>query len=913
VTTTPISPPPGRTAETTRLSALIDRLEDGGGGALLVRGGTGIGKTTLLEWAASCARESGVRLLRVLGSDAERDVPYAALRRLVAPALARLDDLPPHASAAMRAVLERSDPPVPDVFATALATLELLTVAEDGPLLLVVDDAHALDGPTAQVLGFVARRLEADPVAVLLASRSPGEPFALVGLPTLTVPPLLPPDAASVLDAHHPGLHPAAREAVLHEAAGNPLALRELPTLLDDDRWPPDPGALPLDVRLERASARRLDGLDPLTLDALLVAASDTRAEIGEILVATARLAGTPVGDDALATAVTAGVVDLGADGLVRFTHPLAASALRSRAGSTRRREAHLALADVVGDPDMRLAHLSAAAIGRDDDLADRLAEQADRSRRLGVPDAAVTPLLRSARLSTDPARRADRLVEAAEIALEGGRPALAGRVLDDVACPELDRLAEIRVLRLRAQLDGSRPDPRTGIAELVALADEARGLGDGELAVSVLAVATQRCWWSYPDDATRAALVAAAHRLPLDPLDPRMLAMLAQAAPLEENAEIRRRLDRRRGMVADPDDGALLGMVNYVVADYAAASSVLAQADVGLRAQGRLASVGALQTLRAFTEVDRGAWDSAAESAVEALRLVRESGREDWLGDALIAASLLAGLLGDESGADALDAEAEWLVRDGHDTTRGMLRCARGIRAAHTGRAEEATALFRPLFDLDVPGVNPRNAFCGAIPLADAAARTGDPGTARWALGGIRTLVARAGPDVPPGLCATAAHAEAVLGPEDGADARFVAALARSDLRPFDRARLELAHARHLRADGRSSRARSALRRAHAGFEALGNGPLATVAAAELAQLGEPGVGSRHPAWQTLTAQEAQIVRLVADGLTNREIGRGLFLSHRTVGSHLYRVFPKLGITSRVELARFVLGLDAP
>ncbi|HEY2225741.1 LuxR C-terminal-related transcriptional regulator [Actinomycetospora sp.] len=877
MTTTPISPPPGRTAETTRLGTLLDHLGDGGG-ALLVRGGTGIGKSTLLEWAASSARESGVRLLRVLGSDAERDVPYAALRRLLAPALAHTDHLAPHASAAMRAVLERGDPPVPDVFATALATLELLTVAEDSPLLLVVDDAHALDGPTAQVLGFVARRLEADPVAMLLATRSPGEPFALVGLPTLTVPPLLPPDAASLLDAHHPGLHPAAREAVLHEAAGNPLALLELPTLLDDDRWPPDPGALPLDVRLERASARRLDALDPLTRAALLVAASDTRAEIAEILVAAARLTGAPVGDDALATAVTAGVIDLGTDGLVRFTHPLAASALRSQAGSTRRREAHLALAEVVGDPDMRLAHLSAATVGPDDDLADRLAEQADRSRRLGVPDAAVAPLLRSARLCSDPARRADRLIEAADIALDGGRPALAGRVLDDVGDLDLDRLAEIRVLRLRAQLDGSRPDPRTGIGELAALADEARALGDGELAVSVLGVA-----------------------------------MLAQAAPLEENAEIRRRLDRRGDTAPDPDAGALLGMVNYVVSDYAAASTVLARADVGLRAQGRLASVGALQTMRAFTEVDRGAWDNAAESAAEALRLVRESGREDWLGDALIAASLLAGLVGDEGRADTLDAEAERLVRDGHDTTRGMLRCARGMRAAHRGHAEEATVLFRPLFDLDVPGVNPRNAFCGAVPLADAAAGTGDPATAWWALARIRTLVARAGPDVPPGLRAAARHAEAVLGPEDGADARFVATLAGADLRPFDRARLELAHARHLLRDGRTGRARSALRRAHAGFEALGNGPLATVAATELARLGEAGVGSRHPAWQSLTAQEAQIARLVADGLTNREIGRRLFLSHRTVGSHLYRTFPKLGITSRVELARFVLGLDGP
>ncbi|MCD2195724.1 LuxR C-terminal-related transcriptional regulator [Actinomycetospora endophytica] len=911
MTTAPISPPPGRTAETDRLSALIDHLDDGGGGALLVRGGTGIGKTSLLAWAVGLAGGCGVRVLTMRGSDAERDVPYAALRRLVSPLMAGLDQLPPRTIGTLCAVLERGGPTVPDVFATAQATLELLTVAEDGPLLVVVDDAHALDGPTAQVLGFVARRLDADPVALLLAGRSPGEPFALAGLPTLTVPPLRPADAAALLDAHHPGLHPAAREAVLHDAAGNPLALRELPTVLGDDRWPPDPGALPLDVRLERASARRLDGLDPLTRAALLAAASDTRADTGEVLLATARLTGVAVGDDALATAVAAGVIDLDADGHVRFSHPLAASALRSQAGPTRRREVHRALAEVVGDPHVRLAHLSAAAVGPDDDLADRLAEQARRSRGLGVPDAAVMPLLRSARLCADPARRADRLLEAAEIALDGGRPALAGRVLDDVAEPAPDRLTEIRGLRLRARLDGSRPDPRTGTAELIGLADEARELGDDALAVAVLAVAAQRCWWSYPDEATRAALVAAAHRLPLDPLDPRMLAMLAQAAPLECNAEIRRRLGRRPGAAPDPESGALLGLVDYVVADYAAASAVLAQADAGLRAQGRLASVGALQTLRAFTEVDRGAWDTAAESAAEALRLVRESGREDWLGDALIAAALLADLYGDTDRAASLDAEAEELVRDGHDTTRGMLRCSRGIRAAHRGHAQEATTLLGPLFDLDVPGVNPRNAFCGAIPLADAAAHTGDPGTAWWALARIRDLVARAGPDAPPGLLAAADHAEAVLGPEDGADGRFVTALGRADLRPFDRARLELAHARRLLRDGRTGRARSALRRAHAGFEALGNGPLATVAAAELARLGEPGVGPRHPAWQRLTTQEAQIARLVADGLTNREIGGRLFLSHRTVGSHLYRMFPKLGISSRVELARFVLGLD--
>lgn len=907
-----LAPPVGRAAEARELAGVLEAAHHRGG-SLVLCGEAGIGKSTLLEWAEATWRARGRASLRCAGSDAETVVPYAGLRRLLGPLVEHVDALPPRPRALLREVVRfgltalPGAPEVPDVFAVALAALDLLTLpGVHHPLLLAVDDADVLDPPTVQVLGFVARRLESDPVVVLVAARAPGGPAGLAGLPVLDLAPLADADARRVLDRRRPDLDPTARAVVLDQAAGNPLALVTLPA--DADPHAAEP---PLRGRLERALGRRLEHLDPVSLDALLVAATDVRADVGEVLAATGLLVGRDVDEAALGPAVRSGLLTLGATGSVHLAHPLLGSALRDRAAPERRRSAHLALAAVVVAPDRRLAHRAAVAVGVDDALADELAAAAARARRLGATAAAVTPLVRSAHLTSDPARRIARLLEAADIAAAAGWRDAVSRLLDDAGALDLGRVDAIHVECLRARLQIDAPEP----AGLVALADEAASLGADDLAIAVLGVAAQRCWWTYRDRSTRRALVDAVGRLPADPLDARVLAMLVQVAPVEQSAEVRRRIERRvrrRGTTADDD--FRLGMASHVVTDYGAAARLLGRAATELRAQGRLASIAAVQTVLAFNEAERGAWGSAAEAADEAVRLARESGDDEWLGSALTAACVVAGLLGDDPGADRLDAEAEAeLTSRGNTNILAVLRHARG-RRVHRDHPERAVSLLLPLFDPTSPDFNPRHCVPSMLPLADAAARSAAPEVADAVLGAVRALVedaARADPELPPGLRTGADYAEAVLGAEHGAERRFLDAIERARPRPFDRARLELAHARWLRRHGPTAPVRRVLQRAHATFAALGTEPLATWTARALAALGD-GARRDDDLWRRLSPQEAQIARLVAEGLSNREIGQRLFLSHRTVGSHLYRIFPKLDITSRVELARLVLAPGA-
>ena len=923
--TTVPAPPVGRAAEARELAAVLDAV-DHRGGCLVLLGEAGIGKSTLLEWAVATWRARGRLPLRCGGSEAESVVPYAGLRRLLAPLVEKIESLPPRPRAVLREVVRfgMTAPPgtadVPDVFAVALAALDLLTLPGlDHPVLVAVDDVDALDEPTVQVLGFVARRLESDPVLVLIAARAPGGPGGLAGLPVLDVAPLSATDAGRVLDERRPGLDPTVRAAVLAQAAGNPLALVTLPATLEDPDGDPagaDAGTVRVQGRIERAFVQRLAQVGPVTRDALLVAASDTAADVGEVLAATGLLVGRELDEAAFGPAVHGGLVTLDPRGPVRFTHPLLAAAVRDRAGPEQRRAAHLALAAAVTAPDRRLAHRAAVTEGVDDALADELAAAAARARRLGAAGSAVTPLVRSARLTSDPSRRVARLLEAADLAAADGRREAASRLLEEAGALDLDRVAAIQLERVRAQLDVDDPGGR-GTARLVALADEARTLGADELAISLLAIAAQRCWWSAPDRPTRRALVAAVRRLPTGPSDPRVLAMLVQAAPMEQSAEVRRRVERRfphGGPTADDD--FRLGMAAHVATDYGPASRLLGQAALGFRAQGRMSSVAAAQTVLAFNEVERGAWGSASEAADEAVRLAREAGNDEWLGSALTAAAIVAGLRGDDARVDRLDAEAEAeLTSRGNTNIRAALRAAQGRRAAYRERPDAAVALLLPVFDRTAADFNPRHCIPSIVPLAGAAAALPREDVRTSALRAIRVLVEesrQADPELPPGLRTGADHAEAVLGPERGAGQRFRDAVEHARSRPFDRARLELAHAGWLRRHRQTEAARRVLHRAHATFAALGTTLLAARSARELAALGDDGGRDDGP-WRKLSPQEAQIARLVAEGLSNREIGQRLFLSPRTVSSHLYRVFPKLGISSRVELARLVVASDSP
>ncbi len=452
----------GRDAEIELLAALLDGVQDGGG-ALVLYGEPGIGKSRLLAAAAALARERGFMVLSATGVRSEAHLPFAGLHQLLRPLRFRMADL----SGADRAVLDAAfglgPDPAPGRFRIAMAVLDLLgEVATDAPLLILAEDAQWLDRPTTELLAFVARRLQADPVVLLAAVRE-GYPSPLVdaGLPQHRLSGLAPAAAMSLLDASAPRLSPLVRDRLLNEAVGNPLALMELPVTAARLE-PVAPGSLPLTQRLEQAFTARVSELPDATRLLLLVAALSDQEGLSEILEAAGAVAGGKLGPDLFEPAAEAAVIDLDLDS-VRFRHPLIRSAVRQTAGVLRRRRVHEALAETLrGDPDRRAWHRAALISGTHEQIADELEEAARRARRRGALAVAVTGLQRAAELS--PAgQRARRLLAAAGLAFELGQRDLVVPILHEVGQLDPDPAERARavwldeVLHARPLGDGPR------------------------------------------------------------------------------------------------------------------------------------------------------------------------------------------------------------------------------------------------------------------------------------------------------------------------------------------------------------------------------------------------------------------------------------------------------------------------
>ena len=357
----------GRLQELSLLTSLLDHVATRGQ-ALVLRGEPGIGKSRLLFEAARTARDRGMAVLTTAGVQSEAHLPFAGLHQLLRPVRDRASELRDAQRAALDAAFGLTHEPAPEHFRIAMAALDLVSeVATDAPLLLVVEDAHWLDRPTADVLAFVARRIESDPILLLAAIRN-GYPSALgeAGLAEHRVVGLDDSTAAALLDAAAPGLTIGTRTRVLRDAAGNPLAILELPAVLgrhDDEQW--GAGALPLTERLERAFADRVSDLPDATRLLLLVAALSDEDRVSEILEVSTAVAGTAVDLDAAGPAVEAGIVDVGLQTL-RFRHPLIRSAVAQNASLAERRRVHEALANVLHDqPDRRAWHRAALPLRR--------------------------------------------------------------------------------------------------------------------------------------------------------------------------------------------------------------------------------------------------------------------------------------------------------------------------------------------------------------------------------------------------------------------------------------------------------------------------------------------------------------------------------------------------------------------
>jgi DNA-binding CsgD family transcriptional regulator len=907
----------GRERELSILNGMVDRLAAGTGGALILRGDPGIGKSALLAAVAATARDSGIEILTAVGVQSEARLPFAGLHQLLRPRLRLAEGLPARQRAALLAGFGGSEDVAAELYLIALATLELISdAAASSPVLLIVEDAQWLDQPSCTALAFVARRLAAEPAVLLIATRDgPDSPFDGSGLPDLRLAGLDEQAAGALLDTYPTDLGPVVRERLLQDAAGNPLALVELPAALLSEHLGDSalvPSLLPLTARLERAFAMQEMELPVATRSLLLVAAADDDDALGELLSAASVVQSVPVTVDAVTPAVVAGLVKV-TGGRLRFRHPLVRSAIYQAANLAQCHAAHAALAEVLaGQPDRRVWHRAAATFGPDEDLAAGLDEAAARAERRGAVSVAIRAHERAAELSDGPARRGVRLLRAAEMAFELGRQKLGLRLLRAAEPLALAAQERTRLSWLREIYDGADWSGAARVGSFVEIAPRIRLDGHPDFALKVLHTVALRCWWGNPDEETRAAVVAAAERIPVPEDEPALLAVLAHADPVKRGAVVVERISRMTPDAGDPAGMHLVGTAANAVWAYDLSLGFLGTAVDGLRAQGRMGLLAQALVAQAWAVVHLAREPLAVSAAEEAWRLTRETGQPQWAASARLAQATIAAQRGDVEVAEVLVSEAEGLlVASGAGPMLALGQFVRGRGAVAHHRYAEGFEHHRRTLDPDDPAYHPYVGAWGLSDLVEAAAHSGRPDSAKEYLAQLESLAATTSGSL---LRAEAGFARPMVAADDDAEALYEAALGR-DLGnwPCYRGRMLLLYGRWLRRRRRVAESRVPLRAAREGFDALAFPRLAEAARQELRAAGETGRRRVPEAWDELTPQELQIGRMAAQGLSNREIGEQLCLSHRTVGYHLHRIFPKLGITSRSQLHAAVVEVAAP
>ncbi|SDS73610.1 regulatory protein, luxR family [Streptomyces sp. TLI_053] len=930
----------GREEELAAVDALVDALP-GHGDALLIHGGPGTGKSALLDHAAARARNSGCTVLRAVGVQAESRLPFAGLHQLTRTLTDRLPRLPAAQAKALLGAFgmderaegrgedrgqerteerraehaeERGEEPPPGAsaprfFMIALAVLGLLgEAAAETPVLLVVDDAEWLDPPTLDVLGFLARRLGTEPLGLLLAGREDRTVWpGAAGIRELCLGPLAPVAADALLDARHPALPSGTRRLVAAMSAGNPLALTELPLTLGaggtstESAMTPE---LPLTARLRRAFSSPLADLPSDTRHALLVAATADDASLAEVLAAASAMTGTGIAARALEPAIAAGLVRIDRF-RIDFTHPLLRSAVLASALFADRLAAHGALARTLDEQPDRQAWHRAAAGGRPDEaVARQLVRAALGARERGAAAVALTALERATALSESPSGSVARLLDAAELCFELGQADRVSALLQQAESLGPDVRERARVVLLREWLESESDTSTSRIHLLIATAEQAAGAGDPELALRLLRVAAWRCWWSDPGRELRERVVAAAERLPVPELHPDLVCTLAGAAPLEAAATVidrLRRLEREGGY--DALTAATLGNAAIMVNGFDHVSGFARQAADGLRRQGRRGPLTKTLVLLALATVHTVDRETGLPAAAEAARLAEETAQPRWLTGARVAQAQFAALRGDLDTALLAIGEAEGQGLTVVDPSKlAYIQIARGLVALAAGRHAEAFSCVWRVFDPADPAYHPFMQTMAIAELAEAA--TGDERRAT-AKAALRQVVTFAGTSEVQMIRVSLGFAHALLADDDEAEERYRAAFDLDMSRaPFVRARLMLAHGTWLRCRRRVMEARTPLRIARDSFAALGVEPWRERASQELRSAGEGSTGPNRTGRDLLTPQEIQIAGLAAQGLSNKEIGRRLSLSPRTIGAHLYRIFPKLGITSRSQLS---------
>ncbi|MFH9967137.1 ATP-binding protein [Streptomyces mirabilis] len=894
----------GRDKELRTLRRLLADAAAGHGSAMLIHGAAGVGKSALLRTVGAEAIESGFKVLRTSGVEPEQWLPFAALQMLLQPVAHGMKDLSaPHRSALSGAFGVRDTEP--EIYRVGLAVLELLAdEANQQPLLLLVDDLQWIDSSSRDVLKFVARRTNDLAIQVIAAARIQySESYVLLDIP---LQPLSRPASAELLDVGAPDLLASLRALILERAAGNPLALVELPKAVQGVTAQMDD--LPLTQRLEDAFSARSDSVSRECRTLLLVLAAEPSAPLNLLLELSSRISGSAVSVDAVQEAVDADLVTL-VGYTAEFRHPLMRTAIYTHATLADRLATHRALASVMDDtPERQLAHEAAATIGPDEELAARLERFADVSQARGQAAAAVPALRQAADLVLDAQRRTGILVRAAELSSEINHRISVQMLLNRTDMSGLGRVERARLMVVSDSSAFEPGEPQRRIQEMVTAAAGAFDAGAGDVAENLLWRASARCFFQDGEAQVRAQAAAELDRWNPDPNAPHVLAVRAYTEPFRHGADVIARLG---GIRADHQDGRMLhflGSGAMVIGDISRATQYLALATAAWRSQGRLGLL-ARSLAASWPQVYLGQLERAREESAEGLALAEETGEWIvWLG-LKATAGLVAALRGETEQAARMIGELRLhSLFLGMPFVTVMAQQTDGLLALFDGRAMEAYDVLARAFDPVDPHYHSVSRWLLAPDLADAAVAAGTVKQARELLADLPDLTRRLPSEM---MVVAHAYTEAVLAPDDTAEERYAAALAAL---PADwtlsRARLHLHHGRWLRRQRRNVDARHPLRLARAEFDRVGAQSWAEMAREQLRATGESN-GRRHAnTGEQLSAQEMQIAVLASQGLSNREIGQRLFISHRTVGAHLYRIYPRLGITGRGKLAAALAAL---
>ena len=888
---------------------------------LVLRGEAGVGKSALLQYVAEQA--SAFRCVQVAGVQSDMELAFAGLQQLCAPLMAHVDGLPEPQREALNVAFGRGIGPTPDRFLVGLAVLSLLAAAaDDQPLLCIVDDAQWLDEVSVQTLGFVARRLLAEPVALVFAVRD--RPDVLAGLPELLIEGLSDGDARELLESVMlGGIDPRVRDRIVAETRGIPLAIVEVPrsvsaTELAGGFW--ISGKRSSSAAIEEGFMQRVNSLPADTQRLLLVAAAEP---VGDAALFLRAAAGLGIAVDALAPAEAAGLIEFGPR--MRFHHPLMRSAAYRAAELGDRRAVHRALADATdpqSDPDRRAWHTALAAAGPDEEVADELEASAGRAQSRGGVAAAAAFLERATALTLDPALRGSRAIAAAHAKREAAAPEAAYELLAIAEMAPLSELQRAQVARMRAQMEfvrsrGGAPGALQTTEAAAQLLSAAKGL-DG-----------------LDDDLAR--------ETHLEALAAAMYAgRLNEPGRLEEVAHAGRTAVNRVGELRRPIDFLLSGMTSRIL-DGPGAGSEHIRSALELWNSNAQNEEGPAQYWPFPIAQESGAhelWDDAVlkHIATDMVRRARDTGAlamlppaltyragvHVYMGELSMAARLLeeveaitasmgnmprkyhslnlAAWRGVASALDMMQEAAAEGTAKGEGRLVGLTKYTAAVLLNGLGRYDEAFAAARECCEYEDLG------FFGAclFELIEAAVHVGDSEAAASALELYDARAGASGTEFGLGVVAASRARIATNEHADGLFTEAIERLERARMHLF-LARTRLAYGEWLRRMKRRSDARKQLNTAMEMFTRMGAQGFAERARRELIATGEKVRKQQVASGDELTAQEEQIARLAADGLTNQEIGAQLFISTHTVEWHLRKVFVKLGITSRRQLRTVV------